>query len=734
MGSEHDLAELSLMHLQAKLARLDVILHRQVRLWQLAGQDPNDSFRGLYIPDTQVNGLMARRLCGYWGEQAHLTQAELEQISQASEAVELHAKVLEEAAQRQGQPARLTRLAQMFDLDRFDVDVLLICLAPELDLRYERIYGYLQDDITRRRPSVDLVLSLLCSSFEERQEMRQRFSSNAPLLRGDLVVLFQDPSQRQPPLLSQCLKVDERIVGYLLNSDEPDGRLQPCARRLAPRVRLEDLLLTGEEKGSLLRLACQGDGAANAPIFYLQGPYGVGKQTAAEALCAELGLSLLVLDVERALRNSEQPFERLVRLSGREAWLSGSALYWDGFDALLADERQEERKALIQVLEGHSRLVFLAGASAWVPVDALHNRPFIQVELPRPTCPERAELWARSMGGSAPQVRKGDLEVVAEKFRLSGGQICDAAATARNLACWRDPVGSQVTAADLHAACRLHSNRKLETLALKIRPHYTWQDIILPPERMEQLREICNTVKHRGLVLEAWGFEQKLSLGKGLNILFAGPSGTGKTMAAEVMANELGLEMYKIDLSGVVSKYVGETEKNLARIFGEAETSNAILFFDEADALFGKRSEVRDAHDRYANIEISYLLQKMEEYEGVTILATNLRKNLDEAFVRRMHFMVEFPFPDQASRQRIWEQVWPVQTPRSPDLDTATLARRFELTGGNIRNIALAAAYLAAGDGRVVDMGCLLRATRREYQKMGKVAVESEFEAGEKNR
>ena len=231
------------------------------------------------------------------------------------------------------------------------------------------------------------------------------------------------------------------------------------------------------------------------------------------------------------------------------------------------------------------------------------------------------------------------------------------------------------------------------------------------------------------MVYQEWGFDQKLSLGKGLNALFAGPSGTGKTMSAEIMAGELGLDLYKIDLSTVVSKYIGETEKNLARIFEEAETSNAILFFDEADALFGRRSEVRDSHDRYANIEIGYLLQKMEEYQGAVILATNFRKNMDDAFVRRMHFTVEFPFPGEYDRRRIWEQVWPQGTPRSPDLNLEFMARRFEMAGGNIRNIALSAAFLAAADGRVITMPHLIRATRREYQKMGKVVTEGEFGA-----
>jgi SpoVK/Ycf46/Vps4 family AAA+-type ATPase len=238
---------------------------------------------------------------------------------------------------------------------------------------------------------------------------------------------------------------------------------------------------------------------------------------------------------------------------------------------------------------------------------------------------------------------------------------------------------------------------------------------------------MCDQMKYRHIVLGEWGFDRKLSMGKGLNALFAGPSGTGKTMGAEVVALDLGLDLYKIDLSTVMSKYVGETEKNLERIFRAARNSNAILFFDEADALFGKRSEVRDAHDRYANVEISYLLQRMEEYDGLVILTSNLSQNMDEAFVRRMHFTVEFPYPEVEDRQRIWEIVFPQQAPLTDEIDFAALAARYRLTGGNIRNIALTAAFLAARDGGVIDMQHLLWATRREFQKMGRLADEREF-------
>jgi len=310
---------------------------------------------------------------------------------------------------------------------------------------------------------------------------------------------------------------------------------------------------------------------------------------------------------------------------------------------------------------------------------------------------------------------------------LTGGQIRNAVESARDDLRLRQHPDTLPSTTDLFAAARAQSQRDLGALAQRIEPVYSWNDLVLPAATLTQLHEITGAVKHRHIVYERWRFEQRLSLSKGLKALFSGKSGTGKTMTAGVMAGELGLDLYKIDLSTVVSKYIGETEKNLDRIFRAAQSSNAIIFFDEADALFGKRSEVKDAHDRYANIEVAYLLQKIEEYDGFVILATNLVLNVDEAFKRRMNYTIDFPFPDEHHRELLWRGMFPPETPLGDDLDFAFVARQFAMSGGNIKNAALAAAFLAAAEGSAVQMRHLVQSVAREWQKLGKLPTAADF-------
>jgi SpoVK/Ycf46/Vps4 family AAA+-type ATPase len=277
------------------------------------------------------------------------------------------------------------------------------------------------------------------------------------------------------------------------------------------------------------------------------------------------------------------------------------------------------------------------------------------------------------------------------------------------------------------AAARRHGVRALADVAQPVPEHFGWDDLVLPADRLQRLRALGHRVRHRGLVHDEWGFAATLGAARGVVALFTGPSGTGKTMAAGVLAASLGLDLYRVDLAGLVSKYIGETEKNLARVFAAAASADVVLFFDEADALFGKRTEVRDAHDRYANVEVAYLLQRIEGHDGVVVLATNLRKNVDEAFLRRLQFVVEFPMPDRADRRRIWQRVFPAAAPLDPALDLDVLAERFELSGGSIRNVAVEAAFAAAARGCAIGPEQLRTALRHEYQKLGRVAVEHPF-------
>jgi SpoVK/Ycf46/Vps4 family AAA+-type ATPase len=506
----------------------------------------------------------------------------------------------------------------------------------------------------------------------------------------------------------------------------------------------------------------------NAPLRLLfHGPDAAGKRRAAEALAAELGVALIAITMSDLLSGLPEvaanapPFSgwearSLARLALREAYLAGALALVDISDASLAALGAAGAETLVDEIGAQPTppaLVLIADTAHSLPRGRDEVAP-ISIPFPAPDWRARAGMWREALHDAGLALSAEEVERLAGRFNLSMGQIERAVASAQGHSRWWELVEAgegpqeglqkgqqaqgeqqeqeeeQMTLLEaLFSAARAQTGRDLETLTTRIDPVYGWGDLVLPPDEMSQLREVCSRAARNPYVLDTWGFGRKLSGGKGVSVLFAGPSGTGKTMAAEVIAGELRLGLYRIDLSGVVSKYIGETEKNLDRIFRAAEATSAILFFDEADALFGKRSEVRDSHDRYANIEISYLLQKMEAYEGVTILATNLRGNLDEAFTRRLAFTIHFPFPDEESRLRIWNGVWPAETPLEPGLDLAAMAAAFKLSGGNIRNVALSAAYLAAEEEKQVGLGHLLHALRREYGKMGKLISREELEA-----
>jgi hypothetical protein len=392
---------------------------------------------------------------------------------------------------------------------------------------------------------------------------------------------------------------------------------------------------------------------------------------------------------------------------------------------------------LLDRLSDHDGIVILSTTSPSASATMTHDALVVPFGIP--SMARRRSWWHHALAQRSRAAPEEVLDTLAARFRITSGQIDAAVAQAsiRERLCEHPSAdGTGTLAADsLFAAARAQCGLELETLASRTPPRHEWDDLVLPEDALQQLREMCERIAHREQVVESWGFGRRLTRGGGVNALFSGPSGTGKTMAAEVMAGALGVDLFRIDLAGVVSKYIGETEKNLDRVFAAAEHANGIIFFDEADALFGKRSEVHDSHDRYANIEISYLLQKMEAFDGVAILATNLRGNLDDAFVRRLAFAVHFPFPDAVLRERIWRGIWPASAPVDDSVNAALLARQFALSGGHIKNIALAAAFHAAERGGGVELDDVLHAVRREYQKLGRAVTDAEMSAfGDQSR
>lgn len=709
--------DLSLHHIQAELIRIDILLHREVWRWQQAGQDPTDPFRGQYITDSHATELLKRPFGLSWGQTAAEPDNQRQVYARALAQVDKRVEKIGRAARQSGHQLRLPHLAQTFGLSPFETCTLLVCLAPTLDLSYEQIYGYLQDDVTRKRPSINLVLSLLSPPGLNKLGYLAHFADDAPLFKYFILEKISEPGAPKPPLLNQTLRLDDAVVSWLLGRYQPHAHLGEFARLSHPAATDVDQLIVGDALPTLLNIAT--DEEPPVAIFY--GPDQAAQNAAARLLAARLQKPLLHINLTGVTKNDVSPL-RAVRLALRDAQMIGAVPYLTGCK-MCQEQRGVPPRVLAELVE-YPHTVVLASENPWQASGIERRRKLVWLEFAVPPYSQRHNLWQQFLGpdGSFDDLSLPDL---AGQFVLTTGQIRDVVASARDMAAQhRQPIGDE----HLFTAARAHSSSRLATLARKIEPRYDWNDIILPADQRAILREMVDTVRGRPLVLEEWGVGHKLTASAGVTSLFAGQPGTGKTMAAEVMARELGLDLYKIDLSSVISKYIGETEKNLEKIFKEAESSNAILFFDEADAIFGKRSEVKDSHDRYANIEISYLLQRMEAYDGVTILATNLRANLDEAFTRRLQFVVDFPFPEKEDRLRIWETLFPPKVPHDDSLDFAYLANRFKLAGGNIRNVIASAAFLAAADGGKVTMEHLLHSTRRELQKMGRLVGDKDFE------
>ncbi|HKE79115.1 MAG TPA: ATP-binding protein [Solirubrobacteraceae bacterium] len=581
---------------------------------------------------------------------------------------------------------RLAAAAELLGLDDRDTALLALCAAPELDARLGRLFGFLHDDLTRRLASPRLAARLLADGEAGRLDVLARLAAGGRLRRTGAVELVEEDSGIA--VADRLLKIDPSLAGHLLGA------------QLQPADPAERLVAPADDPGRPATLAelCGLTGPDAIPVL------AVGAD-APELLAAALGRPVLVVSGRHAAAQDAAAAAWL------RAALAGAAPCFavDELDPV----HREAAGAVLGQLAGP--VLLWARSSAGLPLGDLS---VMVVSVPPLTFAERVTAWRRVLPDT-------DVDGVAARFRLGLGQISRAADIARASA--RREARSTLASGDLERGAREASRTALGTLATRVEPRYGWDDLVLPSRQLEQLRQIDARLRHRDLVLSGWGFERVAGRAEGLKILFAGPSGTGKSMASSVLAAGLGLDLFRIDLAGLVSKYVGETEQNLDRLFAAAHDANAVLLFDEADALFGKRSEVKDAHDRYANIEVAYLLQRMEDHPGAVVLATNLRSNMDDAFLRRLDVVVDFPLPTVDDRERLWRHMLPDEAPVDGDVDVAELAKLFEVTGGSIRNCTITAAFLAAADGGTIAMAHVVQAVALEYRKNGRLTLEADF-------
>jgi hypothetical protein len=699
----------NLDHLVLSAERIRLLLRRHIAwLRQTWSDDPLNDYRGLVISDEKADLLLGHRdgrRAAFYAADADVQRMDAQIRGLAQRIERARARSVEHGCE----PA-LEALSSWFELSAFARDTLLLAFVPELDPDFEPLFAYAQDDATRRYATANLALAVLADTADPLAD-RRALDPSAPLRRYRLIAIDDGPSACT--FGGRAMLVPERVQSFLRG----DSALAPTAAGLLRPV--APAPLTAAQSELAARLASRIGRESGLLSLNLLGAAGTGRRAVAEALCAHLGLRLQSLDIAAVARDARAFEERKADLE-REVRLSRLAIYVDA--ATLDDATDPDtRRYLISAIDRLDASLIVGGTRRWPGV-----RLLVPSTVPRLDSTGRRAVWNAALIGEGFEPN-GGVDLLVHQFELGPSGIAEAARAARHMAALQDGEAPLDPVRLVWIACRERSGPTLDDLAQRIEPSHDWNDIVLPDDAFRQLREIAAQVRLRTLVYETWGFGRKLGRGLGISALFSGPSGTGKTFAAEILAGEFDLALYRIDLAGVVSKYIGETEKNLKKVFDAAEDSGAVLFFDEADALFGKRTEVRDSHDRYANIEINYLLQRMEDYAGLVVMATNMKSALDPAFLRRLRFIVDFPFPDAALRRRIWEKSFPAPA-RVDGLDHDALSR-LTIPGGNIRNIALNAAFLAADEASSIAMRHIYHAARREYEKIEKLVVEAEFGA-----
>lgn len=627
-------------------------------------------------------------------------------IKTAQQTVEKAATNLEKVKTNLAHPSSLDILTKVLGLSVFETNLLLMCVGVELDAKFAQLISDLQQTSTQSTPTFSLALSVFPEAHWS------ALLPESPLRFWHLITLNKTNLLTQSPLVA-----DEFILHYLTGIHFLDQRLLEFVSIYSSKGKLVE---SHQQLSEQLIIALSKFGQQNNyPLLHLTGKNHQDKADIAYTAFAHYNLTTYRLTL-RLLPSNLQELTFLARLWNRNAALTNAALFIDGSDWNSMDSNTQ--KLMIYFIEQLSGVVVLGCEQQKMFI----KKTVIPIEVKKPQRKEQQWLWTSHLqaNGTSTAAQVKNLSI---QFNFDAHTIRHLAQEA-NISPIKNDLNSstqQPLKNELWGICCRHTRPHLDELSQRIEAIAQWDDLVLPPHQKEILRAISVHVKQRQKVYEQWGFASKSNRGLGICALFAGESGTGKTMASEVLAYDLGLDLYRIDLSQVVNKYIGETEKNLKKVFDAAEESGAILLFDEADALFGKRSEVKDSHDRYSNIEVSYLLQRIESYRGLAILTTNMKKSLDTAFLRRIRFVINFPFPDIHMRAEIWSKIFPSKTP-TQNLDIRKLAN-LHIAGGNIKNIALNAAFMAAHKNQSVSMSDIQNAARNEYAKLEKQMSPSEI-------
>jgi hypothetical protein len=691
-------------YLTLALQRLDALLELEMRRLRARYQLSLDEQRGLYISDEQVDQLV--RSTG------------VDQVDHRSEELAALAEGLRErCAATLHESPRCNHLAHSFGLRPFELDVLLLALAPEVNLKYQTIYAYLNDAVAKKWPTRDLALRLFAG--ESATLGRAALASDGTLFRDGLLE-DAGSSAEAGAWLAGAFTAAEAVTHFALGVEAVGNGPSAAVRMTRPSLAWDDAGLDVSTRRVLQRVPLLRDGQ----IVMLEGHEGSGRSRAAHALACQERVPLITIDLNRA-RVTADALTGLLQDALLQQRLHGAIMHVASGDLLVDRDGPyaADMRAVVDSLAKRTGIVLVSVSPDARWREALGATRHVAVGFGTPPVSERLRLW-RALRPEVPPDQAAALKEVADRFAFTPGQIERASAAVDDRLTLEQSKEQAPDKGLFFDAARAESRRGLAAIgALATRTTTTaeWSSLVLPTNTMTELRELINAIRFRGTVYDDWKMASRNSGARGVRALFSGVSGTGKTTSAAIIAGkELFVDLYTVDLSAVTSKYIGETEKNLDQIFRAARDSSAILFFDEADALFGKRSEVKDAHDRYSNIEVAYLLQKIDQHDGTVLLATNLANNLDQGFSRRMHYTIEFPLPNAADRERIWRGMFPEEAPIAQGIDFGFLARQFNLAGGDIRNVALSAAFSAAAEHREIEMRDLVRAMARQVVKQGR--------------